>query len=160
MTHDNESIGKAIGRIPSGLFIVTVRNPEGEETAFLASWVQQVAFEPPLVSVAIKKGRPAEELLGKGGSFVVNVVGQDNKGLIGRYAKGIAPGAEPFAGEAIERATTGAAILTEAAAYMDCRLHTRTELGDHILCIGEVVAGDVLAGDEPMVHLRRSGFDY
>ncbi|HEX9594259.1 MAG TPA: flavin reductase family protein [bacterium] len=160
MARDNESIGKAIGRIPSGLFIVTVRSPQGEETAFLASWVQQVAFEPPLVSVAIKKGRPAEELLGDAGSFAVNVIGQDNKGLIGRYAKGIAPGIAPFTDEAVQRAATGAAILPQAAAYLDCRLHTRTDLGDHVLCIGEVVAGDVLAGDEPMVHLRRSGFDY
>jgi flavin reductase (DIM6/NTAB) family NADH-FMN oxidoreductase RutF len=160
MARDNESIGKAIGRIPSGLFIVTVRSPEGEETAFLASWVQQVAFEPPLISVAIKKGRPAEALLGDGGSFAVNVVGQDNKALIGRYAKGLPPGNAPFADEAVQRGTTGAAILPQAAAYLDCRLHTRSELGDHVLCIGEVVAGDVLTGDEPMVHLRRSGFDY
>jgi flavin reductase (DIM6/NTAB) family NADH-FMN oxidoreductase RutF len=160
MARDKDSIGKAIGRIPSGLFIVTVRSSEGEETAFLASWVQQVAFEPPLVSVAIKRGRPAEALLGEQGSFVINVVGQDNKGLIGRYAKGMAPGTAPFANETIERATTGAAILPEAAAYLDCRLHTRSNVGDHVLCIGEVVAGDVLAGDEPMVHLRRSGFDY
>jgi flavin reductase (DIM6/NTAB) family NADH-FMN oxidoreductase RutF len=160
MARDNDSIGKAIGRIPSGLFIVTVHSPTGEETAFLASWVQQVAFEPPLVSVAIKKGRPAEALLGDGGTFAVNVIGQENKGLIGRYAKGLPPGSAPFAGETIQRGTTGAAILPEATAYMDCRLHSRTELGDHVLCIGEVVAGDVLAGDEPMVHLRRSGFDY
>ena len=133
MAHHNDSIGKAIGRIPSGLFIVTVRNPEGEETAFLASWVQQVAFEPPLVSVAIKKGRPAEELLGDGGSFAVNVVGQQNKALISRYAKGLPPGSTPFADEKVQRDTTGAAILSEATAYMDCRLHTRTDLGDHVL---------------------------
>jgi flavin reductase (DIM6/NTAB) family NADH-FMN oxidoreductase RutF len=160
MSRDKETIGKAIGRIPSGLFIVTVRSPTGAETAFLASWVQQVAFEPPLVSIAIKKGRPALEVLGDDGSFAVNVVGEENKGLIGRYAKGIPPGSDAFADESVRRAVTGAAVLEEATAYLDCRLHARTELGDHVLCIGEVVAGDVLAGDEPMVHLRRSGFDY
>ena len=160
MSRDNETIGKAIGRIPSGLFIVTVRSSAGTETAFLASWVQQVAFQPPLVSVAIKKGRPALEVLGEDGTFAVNVVGEENKGLIGRYAKGIAPGKDAFADESVRRSATGAAILEEATAFMDCRLYARTDLGDHVLCIGEVVAGDVLAGDEPMVHLRRSGFDY
>lgn len=160
MSRDKETLGKALGRIPSGLFIVTVRSAAGTETAFLASWVQQVAFEPPLVSVAIRRGRPALDLLGEEGSFAINVVGEENKRLIGRYAKGISPGQEPFADESIRRAVTGAAILEEATAYLDCRLHARTELGDHVLCIGEVVAGDVLAGDEPMVHLRRSGFDY
>jgi flavin reductase (DIM6/NTAB) family NADH-FMN oxidoreductase RutF len=160
MSHDNETIGKAIGRIPSGLFIVTARSATGTETAFLASWVQQVAFEPPLVSVAIKKGRLALEVLGDDGCFAVNVVGEENKGLIGRYAKGIAPGTDVFADESVRRAATGAAILPEATAYMDCRLHARAAMGDHVLCVGEVVAGDVLAGDEPMVHLRRSGFDY
>ena len=159
MSHDKETIGKAIGRIPSGLFIVTVRSAAGEETAFLASWVQQVAFAPPLVSVAVKQGRPALELLGADGCFAINVVGEENRGLIGRYAKGITPGNDAFAEESVRRVVTGAAVLEQASAYLDCRLHARSELGAHVLCIGEV-AGDVLAGDEPMVHLRRSGFDY
>jgi flavin reductase (DIM6/NTAB) family NADH-FMN oxidoreductase RutF len=159
METSRESIGRAIGRIASGLFVVAVKKGE-EENAFLASWVQQVAFEPPLVAVAIKKGRPAGDLLGANGSFAVNVIGRDSKGLISRYAKGIKPGNNPFKDQAVKRAITGAAILEEALAFMDCRLHGRTEAGDHVLYVGEVVAGDVLSEGEPMVHLRRSGFDY
>jgi hypothetical protein len=47
---------RALGRIPSGLFILTARF-EDQSTGMLASWVQQVSFDPPLVSVAVKKGR-------------------------------------------------------------------------------------------------------
>ena len=46
----------ALGRIPSGLFVLTARNGE-RETGMLASWVQQCSFTPPCVSVALRKGR-------------------------------------------------------------------------------------------------------
>ena len=52
-----EGISRALGRVPSGLFIVTAGTGESA-TGFLASWVQQSSFEPPMVSVGIKKERP------------------------------------------------------------------------------------------------------
>ncbi|MBC8108463.1 MAG: hypothetical protein H7Z14_17895, partial [Anaerolineae bacterium] len=41
-------IGKALGRIPSGVFVLTAAHA-GERMAMLASWVQQAAFEPPAI---------------------------------------------------------------------------------------------------------------
>ena len=49
-------LGKAIGRIPSGVYILTVRH-ENRSGAILASWVQQASFDPPALSIALAKGR-------------------------------------------------------------------------------------------------------
>ena len=52
----DKELGSALGRIPSGLFILTVGQGEAE-TGMLASWVQQCSFDPPRVSVAIQPQR-------------------------------------------------------------------------------------------------------
>ena len=68
-----KELAAAVGRIPSGLFVVTVRNGD-RETGLLASWVQQCSFEPFQVSVAVKAGADepskAEIPYQPGGSFI------------------------------------------------------------------------------------------
>ena len=46
----------ALGRVPSGLFILTARVGD-RETGMLASWVQQCSFDPPQVSAAFARDR-------------------------------------------------------------------------------------------------------
>ena len=58
---DPDSLAAALGRIPSGLFVLTVRHG-GRELGMLASWVQQCSFEPPQISLAINKERDVLEL--------------------------------------------------------------------------------------------------
>src|SRR5215475_13297409 len=45
-------LGKAIGRVPSGVFILTTRHG-GRAGAIMASWVQQSSFDPPALSDAL-----------------------------------------------------------------------------------------------------------
>src|SRR5258706_383723 len=61
-----QELALALGRVPSGLFILTVCDGQ-RETGMLASWVQQCSFEPPQVSVAVKHGRDLLAVL-KGGA--------------------------------------------------------------------------------------------
>src|SRR3954451_12210986 len=84
-----KTVGKALGRIPSGVFIVTAG--EGEHAAaMMASWVQQAAFAPPMVSVAIANGRPMQETIAREKKFVLNVVGEHDHALMKKYARGAA----------------------------------------------------------------------
>ena len=56
-TTSMEAIGPALGRVSSGLFIVTTRDEAGAPLGFLGSFVQQVALSPPTVCVAIGADR-------------------------------------------------------------------------------------------------------
>ena len=62
---NKENIGAAIGRIPSGVFVITAKNSSGEKIGMLGSWVAQAGFEPPCVSVAVAPG-PDVELIEHG----------------------------------------------------------------------------------------------
>jgi flavin reductase (DIM6/NTAB) family NADH-FMN oxidoreductase RutF len=50
--------------------------------------------------------------------------------------------------------------LREAFAYLDCRVRTMLDAGDHMLILAEVLAGAVGQPGEPMTYTRRSGFTY
>ncbi|MSR75709.1 MAG: flavin reductase family protein [Planctomycetes bacterium] len=156
----NPELAAALGRIPSGLFIVTVRSGT-ERTAFLASWVQQCAFDPPMLSICVKRGRPAEDMLREGEVLTVNILRTGAGALMKPFAKGVPPGADPYVGVETEGPFSGAEVLKDALASIDARVQARSDAGDHVLLLAEVLAGRVHGeGGEPWVHVRRNGFSY
>ena len=100
----NSDLGAALGRVPSGLFILTVRGDDGRATGMLASWVQQAGFEPPMVSVALHKDRYVADWVRAAGRFVLNQVPAGNKTLLRHFGKGFDPGVPAF--EGLESTTT------------------------------------------------------
>lgn len=153
-------IGRAIGRIASGVYIVTTER-DGQRDGLLASWISQAAFEPPMLSVAVQKSRHLLELLGVGKRFTVNVLSKENMDLFKNFAKPFEAGTDRFEGLALGEAGKAGPVLANAIAYLDCVTRTMVESGDHVLVIGEIINGGMLKADaEPMVHLRKNGFQY
>jgi flavin reductase (DIM6/NTAB) family NADH-FMN oxidoreductase RutF len=154
-----ESLAAALGRIPSGLFVLTAGRG-GDETGMLASWVQQCSFEPPQVSVALRKGRDVLEYLTDGAAFVLNVVPENGKALIAHFGKGFGPGEPAFEGLEVRRDGDTPPVLAAAHAYLDCRVAGRCDAGDHVLVVARVVAGAVLHPGGPITHVRKNGLKY
>jgi flavin reductase (DIM6/NTAB) family NADH-FMN oxidoreductase RutF len=157
---DRKQLGAALGKIPSGLFILTARDGAAE-TGMLASWVQQCSFDPPQVTVAVKRGRGVLDwLLRDGAAFTLNVLDDTQTDMIAHFGKGFDLGEPAFTGLEVERPEGGAPVLTDALAYLECRVAGRLEAGDHAVLLARVVGGRVLADGQPMVHVRKSGFHY
>jgi flavin reductase (DIM6/NTAB) family NADH-FMN oxidoreductase RutF len=149
----------ALGRVPSGLFVVTARQGDAE-TGMLASWVQQCSFDPPMVSLAVKRSRELADWLAEGAPVVVNVLDDTQTDMIVHFGRGFAPGEPAFTGLDVERTGAGVVLLAEALAYLDCRVVTKVPAGDHDLIVARVVGGRVLGDGQPMVHVRKSGLHY
>jgi flavin reductase (DIM6/NTAB) family NADH-FMN oxidoreductase RutF len=154
-----KELAAAVGRIPSGLFIVTAKQ-ENAETGFLASWVQQCSFEPLQVSMAVKAGRAVADWLTPGDAFVVNILEEDQTDYLVHFGKGFALTEPAFEGLDIDRSMASAPVLPEALAFLDCRVSVRFSAGDHELVVGKVVGGRVLVEGRPMVHVRKTGAHY
>jgi flavin reductase (DIM6/NTAB) family NADH-FMN oxidoreductase RutF len=149
----------ALGRVPSGLFIVTVRNGT-QETGMLASWVQQCSFEPPQLTCAIRRDRPLLAWLTPGAPLTLNVLDEDQTDLLVHFGKGFELGQPAFSGLDVERPEGAAPVLLDALAYLDCRVVARHPTGDHDLVVVRAVAGRVLGEGKPMVHIRKNGLRY
>src|SRR5262245_29570853 len=149
----------ALGRIPSGMFIVTVRHGN-DETGMLASWVQQCSFDPPQVSIAVKRGRWLADWLSETAPLVVNILDDTQTDMIVHFGRGFAPGVPAFEGLEVERSESNTAVLSDALGYLECRVQTSVPAGDHDLCIARIVGGRVLNDGHSMVHIRKSGLHY
>lgn len=151
-----EGIGEAIGRIPSGVYVVTASNGE-RRVGMLGSWVQQVGFEPPTVTVAVHPDRELYALVKETGRFAINVLSNQNMNLMKNFSR-YSP--DQFDGVPSHESECGI-VLEDCVAVMQCRLKETLAASDHHLFVAEVVDGTILNREiEPMVHLRKSGFNY
>lgn len=153
-----ERIAAAVGKIPSGLSILTAADGE-RSTAMLASWIQQASFEPLMVTVCVKKDRPIESLIDASSRFVLNIVGSEAKSLLKHFGRGFAPDEDAFKGLSTTRSQYGV-LLNDAIAHIECTVSEKLTAGDHFIYLGEAREGNVVGDSQPYVHIRKSGGSY
>jgi len=153
-----ETIGAAVGLIPSGCSILTVADGD-RRTGMLVSWVQQVSFEPPAVSVCVKRGRPAQDLIDAAGRFVLNIVDENPTPMFKHFGKGFGLDEEAFEGVDVASSDHGP-VLTACAGQLGCRVTDKVLAGDHDLYVATVEAAAASPDARPYVHLRKSGLTY
>lgn len=150
----------ALGRVPSGLFILTCRHG-GRSTGLLVSWVQQAGFEPPMLTVALRQDRYSTDWVAASGRFVLNQVAAGHKKLLRHFARGFEPGLPAFDGLEIRSEAEGGPVLNESLSYLEASLVDHIDSGDHRLFLARILAGAVFEpGLDPMVHVRHSGHHY
>jgi flavin reductase (DIM6/NTAB) family NADH-FMN oxidoreductase RutF len=155
----HKNLASALGRIPSGVFILTVAQG-GVETGMLASWVQQCAFKPPTISFVIQRGRAIADLLPTGADFTINILEAAQTDMIAHFGKGYTLQEDAFHNLDVERNPPHGPVLTESLAYLHAKVLDRIPVGDHDLYLAEVTAGALLEEGQPMVHVRKNGFHY
>jgi flavin reductase (DIM6/NTAB) family NADH-FMN oxidoreductase RutF len=149
-----------LGRVPSGIFILTVGVGE-RATGMLSSWVMQAGFEPPMVSVGVKLGRFVCDWLSEGQPFVLNLVGESQTQLLKHFGKGFEPGAPAFEGLNLTHCPRGVPILADAIGHLECEPTGNVDSGDHRIFLAKVVRGKLQDDDaKPMIHVRKSGANY
>jgi flavin reductase (DIM6/NTAB) family NADH-FMN oxidoreductase RutF len=149
-----------LGRIPSGLFVLTVGTGP-RATGMLSSWVMQAGFDPPMVSVSIKLGRYVCDWLTEGQPFVLNVLGQSQTNLMRHFSKGFEAGEQAFEGLDVTHCARGVPILKQAIGHVECEPVRHVDSGDHRIFLAKVVRGKLRDADaKPRVHIRRTGAAY
>jgi flavin reductase (DIM6/NTAB) family NADH-FMN oxidoreductase RutF len=162
MTITSEDYRSALRHFPSGVTIVTLKSGQ-EIHGLTVSAFASVSPDPPLVAVVIDHRHNASELLARDGtSFAVNILAEDQVELSNRFAW--IKDEDRFAEGDWQIATTGAPVLADALAWLDCRIRSRHVAGTHTIYIGEVVDSAVpREDDEPLVYwnrgYRRLGID-
>jgi flavin reductase (DIM6/NTAB) family NADH-FMN oxidoreductase RutF len=149
----------ALGKVPSGLFIITTVL-DGRKEGYLGSWVQQSSFAPLLISVAVKPGRPCHAAIKAHGRFSVHVVGQNNGGLMKPFWS-VKEDVDPFEALPHSLSARGNVLLGNALAILECEARSSATPGDHEIIFAEVVETHLLQPeDKPLTHVRKSGLSY
>ena len=106
-----------------------------------------LSLHPPRIVVAVDKHNNMHKNLTQGRCFAINVLRAAQEEISRRFATS---GLKGFAGLELTLAETGAPILVDALAFVDCRLVEILPGGDHDMFIGEHVAWKARDG-EPLI---------
>jgi flavin reductase (DIM6/NTAB) family NADH-FMN oxidoreductase RutF len=157
---DREDIGKALGKLASGVFVASCGTAD-QSITFIASWVQQAAFEPPSLTIAVQFERPALDALARcEGRFTLSILPEKRHDLMKPFFGEPDP-EKPFGDLETAVDPFGGRYITEGLGWLACKETNRMQVGDHYVIGAEVVDGALLSEDGgPMVHVRKTGFSY
>ena len=144
---------KAVGSFATGVTVITVDH-EGEVHGMTANAFTSVSLDPLLVLVCVDHRARTHTHLHARKRFGVNVLAENQRGVSEYYAD---PSPNHLhaekAGARFDRTGHGTPVLHGALAYLECRLQTAQDAGDHTIFIAEVEDVVVREGD-PLLYFR------
>lgn len=146
------ALRRLLGHFATGVTVLTCRSSSGADIGATISALTSVSLNPPLLLVCLQLRTKVFHCLTNAVEFAVNVLASDQEALARRFAQ---PCDERFAGVAVKRGKTGAALLHGALAHFECRIVSTQNAGDHAIFIGEIIAGSGQVG-HPLLHFRGS----
>ena len=158
-----DAIAPVLGRIPSGVFILTATDGAGHSTGMLTSWVQQAGFDPPTLTIAVNNARYLNDWLKQHPYLSLNLVGQSQGFLLSHFGKGFEPEENAFEKLATEVGHHQIPCLKDAIGVIECAVTDQFSTGDHIIYIAVITnaqSRENLETEKPMVHIRKNGLKY
>ena len=143
---------RLLWKFPSGLYIIGSRAGD-RRNGMTANWVTQVSFDPKLVGVGVEKTAFTHELVSAGGVFSLNTISREDRAIVRKFVKPVDVDADAKTLNEIpyHDGPTGAPILDQAVAWVDCEVRNPVDCGGHTFFIGEVVATGFQADEETLV---------
>lgn len=152
----SEEFRKALRHFPAGVTIVTIRTGDQVHGLTISAFAS-VSAEPPLIMVIIENRHRAYPLLMEADAvFAVNILGEEQSELSNRFAW--VKDEDRFALGNWSSAETGAPVLTDALAWLDCRIHARYPAGSHTIFVGQVEASAVPQEEAPPLVYWNRGY--
>ncbi len=140
----------------SGVSVVTSVH-DGLHCGMTVSAFNSLSLEPPQVLICLFKATSVARRIQESRLFAVSVLDADHAGISDRFAGRVplGPDGDRFDGVPTFEAETGAKILADALAWVDCRVASIHDGGTHWIIVGEVLSAGHDEGD-PLVYFNRS----
>lgn len=152
----SEEFRLALRHFPAGVTIVTIRAGEKIHGLTVSAFAS-VSAEPPMIAIIIENRHKAHALLEEPQAvFAVNILGEEQSELSNRFAW--VKDEDRFSEGSWSAADTGAPVLVDALAWLDCRIHARYPAGSHTVYIGEVHASNVPKQEAPPLIYWNRGY--
>jgi len=143
----------ALWKLINPIAVVTACH-NGDMNGFIASWVTQVSFVPPLVMVAVNPLHYTYELITNSNAFAINVLRTDQAELVDLFGKSSGRKDDKFAPVPYKLGRTGSPLLKDCLAFVDCDVVWSKEAGDHVVVIGSISDAGVTSDGETLQEAR------
>jgi flavin reductase (DIM6/NTAB) family NADH-FMN oxidoreductase RutF len=154
---------RVLWTMPSGLYVVGSTDAAQRRNGMTINWVTQISFEPKLVGIGVERSALTHELIEAGACFAISTIDREDRAIVRKFTKPVDADleAKTLNGFPYVERTTGAPILAQAVAFLDCELRERLEAGNHTFFVGEVVdAGFLEPEDTPVLRMEDTRMNY
>jgi flavin reductase (DIM6/NTAB) family NADH-FMN oxidoreductase RutF len=150
MSLDPDAFRAVMGRFASGVTIVTAIDADGTAHGMTVSAFSSLSLSPPLVVVCIDEAASMYDVLATCEHFAVNILASTQERIARRFAD---TGAQRFEGIGFRTGETGAPVLNDVLAHVECKRVSTTVAGDHSIIIGETLATS-MRDARPLLYYR------
>ncbi len=154
---------RVLWKMPSGLYVLGSTDSADRRNGMTINWVTQISFDPKWIGVGVEQAALTHELIEAGGCFGLSLIDQEDRAIVRKFTKPVEVdlSAKTLNGFAYVERVTGAPILAQAVAYIDCELRERVTAGKHSFFIGEIVdTGFLKAEDTPVLRMEDTRMNY
>ena len=151
MAIDLVELKQVLAQRASGVAIVTARAGDRIHGMTVSAF-SEVSLVPPLVLVCAEKSSHTHPVIEQGGVFALNVLAAGQQALSNRFASKLDE-ERRFVGLEYDTGVTGAPLLRDTLATLDCRVRAAHDAGDHVIYVGQVE--EVRSFDrDPLLYFR------
>ena len=147
---DAAKFRQVLGHFPTGVTVVTAAN-DGVPVGLAVGSFASVSLDPPLVAFFPDKASSSWPKIETAGSFCVNILAEDQEDVCRRFAS---KGDDKFLGLGWKPTASGAPLLDDVLAWIDCGIDSVVEAGDHFCVTGRVRDLAVIHDGGPLVFFR------
>ena len=152
---DAEQLKEAMRGWITGVSIVTGKY-DGKIHGMTANSFNSISLSPPTVLVALRHHTRTQQLVKAGGIFAVSILDTHQMELAKRFAGQIDSDQPRFEGVETFSMITGAPLIKDAMAYLDCKVINSFDVGATTVFLGEVLAAQrSLNGNNPLLYFNR-----
>ena len=145
---------RVLGHFPAGVVVVTALD-QGVPVGVTIQAFSSLSLDPPLVLLCPSRSSSSWPRIAAASQLVVNMLAEGQEDLARQFA---CSGADKYAGvEWWPAPITGAPVLRDAVAWLECGIEHAHPGGDHWIVVCEVHALSDRSDKEPLVFVR-SGF--
>jgi flavin reductase (DIM6/NTAB) family NADH-FMN oxidoreductase RutF len=109
----------------------------------IATFVAQAALTPelPRVLIGLAAQHHTRQLIEESGAFALHLLAEENLDWVWRFGLQSGRDADKFAGLAVTEGVTGAPLLADAPAWLECRVEASWDVGGRVVYVAAIVAG-------------------
>ena len=150
-TIDESRFRQVLGHFPTGVTVITATGEGGVPVGLAVGSFASLSLDPPLVLFCASKTSSSWPKIEAAGSFCVNVLSDRQEDVSRAFAS---KSDDKFAGIGWRPGHTGAPIINDVLAWIDCRVDAVHDGGDHHIVVGRVLELEVAAEGRPLVFFR------
>jgi flavin reductase (DIM6/NTAB) family NADH-FMN oxidoreductase RutF len=155
MTIDGELLRHLMRHWTTGVTIVTsIHN--GKYHGMTVNSFTSLSINPALVAVTLANTTRTHRLVNASGVFGITILSIDQQDLADRFAGKTPEEEDRFYMVDFFTMLTGSPLVIGGLAHLDCHVTQTISLPESSVFIGEVLAGQRIEDDRPLVYFNRS----